>query len=153
MKTFAKVLIPAVALAAMAWCSLFIYWHLRISSAIRRLAAETETAGAVQSDSFLFLRHGAGCRALPYLVSALDPRRPPPFLERATLLIAIEVDEPRIKGDRWSPHDNFGWRINLDDSPEELRKKCERVREFWRQNGSRHHQTWRVWSRACVPND
>ena len=71
MRTAIKLAIAAVALGAMAWCCLFIYWHLKISNAIRQLEAETESVGLLESESFLFLRYNAVCRALPHLVAYL----------------------------------------------------------------------------------
>ena len=158
MKTPIKALVVAllvlIGLSMLAWTGIFLFWHFRILSAIREL--ETEPPAYSPSPAFKTLRHGAGCRALPYLVQALEPDKSPAFLERATLLIAIEAAEPPIKGDRWSPvinDDEFDWRIGLKDSVEVRARKCGRVREYWRQNGSRHHQAWRIWSRACVPSE
>jgi len=156
-KKATKVLIVTVALLTalplVAWTGTFVYWRVKIGKAIQELELLRTPA---PTHAFMTLRHDAGCRALPYLVQALEPGKSPVFLERATLLIAIEVADPPCKGDRWSPvirEGEFDWRISLEDSAESRTKKCEMVREYWRNNGSRHHQAWRVWSRACVPND
>jgi hypothetical protein len=130
---------------------MFIYWHVKITGLIRTL----ESAAGNQDGyaTYEALRYGAGCRALPYLVRALDPAKNPYFLERATLLLAIGTDEPGIKGDWWSVGSPHGreWRISLDDQPVERKLKCERVREYWFREGFRHHQTWRIWTRQCSP--
>jgi len=150
-----KLAIVLVATAAMAWSCLFIYWHLKIGNAIRRLDADTESPGMTGQDAFEVLRHDAGCRALPYLVASLDPKRTPAFLERATLLIAIEIEPPPYKGPNWmgSTEQSRPWYIAQTDSPEERRRKCDLVREYWKLKGSTHHQVWRIWSKACVPNE
>ena len=147
-KASLAVLGVVVILPVLGWTGTFLYWHFRIRREIRDLEAGS-------GGSFGSLRHEAGCRALPYLVGELDPEKPPFFLERATLLMAIEMDDPGSKGDAWSPvisEGKFNWRIAMQDSLEQRRKKCNEAREYWKHNGSRHHQLWRIWTRACVPN-
>jgi hypothetical protein len=139
MRTTLKLVIAGVALAAMAWSSLLIYWHLKISNAVRQL--EQNDSPMAGFDALQFLSREAGCRALPYLVGATDPKQPPFFLERSTALIAIILYGP---GPTPPP-----WYISTQDSPEQRARKCEMLREFWRQNGRRHHQMWRVWSSRC----
>lgn len=160
MKSPLKALLLSAAIATtivlLAWAGGILYWHFKITGAIRSLETEGGSTGDFNLEPVRVLRYEAGCRALPYLVSSLDPTLNPLFLARATTLIAIEVDEPGRKGDRWSPsisEGKFEWCITLDDSIEQRRKKCEAVREFWKAHGRSHHQTWKVWTRACVPNN
>jgi hypothetical protein len=150
LKTAIKLGIALIALAAMAWIGVAFHWHFKILAAVRALEAATRDDGY---EPYRILRHEAGCRALPYLVRALNPEKNPYFLERATMLIAIETDVPGVKGDGWWPGSPHGkaWRIALGDSPDERKAKCEAAREFWSHEGARHHQVWRVWSRQCTP--
>ena len=161
-KTALKIAVGGVALAAMSWCGLFIYWHLRIGQAIRQL--QTDTAAPPppirteadlfrrRPESFTFLRVSAGCRALPYLVAALDPRENPEFLESVAFLIAQQVDNPELIEHSNAPHPRrlkFHWPISPHDSLEQRAKKCDQIREYWRENGRRHHQMWRIWTDRC----
>ena len=44
-------------------------------------------------------------------------------------------------------------RIWNEDSAETRREKVRRIREWWRAEGGRHHQWWRVWTSACPLED
>jgi hypothetical protein len=160
MKTVLKIAIAGVALAAMSWCGLFVYWHLKISQAIRQLqtdtAVPTPPLGAEadlfrrRPESFTFLRVAAGCRALPYLVAALNPQESPEFLESVAFLIAQQVDNPELIESSKSPRRlKFHWPISPHDSLEQRTKNCDQIREYWRENGRQHHQTWRIWTDRC----
>jgi hypothetical protein len=65
------IMIPAI-LALLAWGGNFLYWHVRIHSAIRTL--ETQPTGP-EGEAALTELISAGCRSLPYLISALDPSK------------------------------------------------------------------------------
>src|SRR4029078_11771600 len=77
-RTAIKLAIVLVAAGALAWCFLFIYWHLRIGRAVRELQQGSPRAREVL--------HDAGCRALPYLVGAAKPSERLTFLAPATSL-------------------------------------------------------------------
>jgi len=161
MRTFAKVLIVVVAVAAVAWSSLFIYWHLKIQSAIRRLRADTEAPVIVKSEadifrrrpeSFRFLADEAGCRALPYLIGSLNPDYNSQFLESVTFLLFLVADAGeslRADGSPVRSPETRHWRIEQGDPVEVRMKKCELAREFWREHAPRYHQMWRIWTKDC----
>lgn len=87
MKTFAKVAGGLLVLAALAWTGMFLYWHVTILGALRTLEAQPGLVEEMRA--FKTLQNGAGCRALPYLVAALQPAKSQYFLERASLLMLM----------------------------------------------------------------
>lgn len=78
-----------------------------------------------------------GCRALPALVSELDPELSPYYLCRvADCLIEICDGE--------APREVF------DDDPGRRRESVERLRAWWAREGPRRHSWWRFWTSSCV---
>ncbi len=151
MKTFAKVLAGLLVLAALAWTGMFLYWHVTIVGALRTL--ETQPGLVQEMEAFKTLQDGAGCRALPYLVAALQPTKSPYFLERASLLIQLEGAPHPMQGPQWGPnYDPVEFRLPSEDSAAERQRKIGLIRLYWKQKGHRHHQFWRVWSKSCVGN-
>jgi len=94
--------------------------------------------------------NGAGCRALPYLVDGLHPSKNLDFLTAASAHIAYESSAPEIylyspkMSERWE-----AWKIDADTSAAERVRRCEAMRQWWREHGKGYHQTWRVWSSRC----
>ena len=151
MRTVKSVLgwtLAMIVLAVIVWTSTYLYWHIRIVGALRtfesQASAEIEAAGDTLDE--------AGCRATPYLVSALDESRPPTFLTLASTALARVAAPP---GDTMAQHMRSyermqEWRIEQSDSAALRQKKCDLIRAWWRENGGRHHQTWRIWSSQCA---
>jgi hypothetical protein len=151
MQTLKSVLASAlavVALAAIAWTGTYLYWHIRIVRALRtwetQAPAELEAASDVLNE--------AGCRSLPYLVGALDPRKNTAFLTFVTTQVAFATGDPHkpLLGNIEAREHLTEWRIEKEDSPALRQRKCDLIREWWRENGGRHHQPWRIWSSQCA---
>ena len=141
--------LAAVILAVIAWSGTFLYWHIKIVGALR--TAETQTTTA-ELQAAMDLLNEAGCRSLPYLVGSLDPRKPThvlTFLTSQVAFMAGDPDEPLLVNVKVREH--LGeWRIDKEDSPAMRQSKCDLVREWWRENCGRYHQTWRIWSSQCA---
>ena len=94
----------------------------------------------------------AGCRAIPYLVGALDPGKYTTFLTLATTHLAAAAtasDDPIIRLQR-EYEQRQEWRIEKQDPPAERQRKCDLLRAWWAKDGGRYHQAWRVWSSSCA---
>jgi len=148
-KTAAGWLVAAMVLAVIAWTGTYLYWHLKIVGALRTLDTPVIDAETEAASDFL---NEAGCRTLPYLVASLDPKRNTIFLTLVTSQIAFtaaDPGEPILSNMR--VRERLGeWRIEKADSPAERQRKCETIRDWWRENGAQYHQVWRVWSSQCA---
>jgi len=146
MKTLVGWLCAAVATAALGWVGTYLYWHVRIVGAIRTLETQAGGAGGGEGEGVLL---DAGCRALPYLVASLEPRKNPYFLKVASVQISsLAFSRAAAGGNSELPAED--WSITLDDSAAERARKCDAIQQWWLQNGARYHRTWRVWSSNCA---
>jgi hypothetical protein len=150
MKTAAKILAGAVVLAALLWTTTFLYWHVRILGAIRTMDGHpTSHEQQTASDTL----NEAGCRSLPYLFEALNPDRSPNLQIVATIHIGFIVAAPgepilyNPKVADWLEK----WQPRPEEPPDVRRRKFEALRLWWKENGPRYHQVWRVWSKECLP--
>ena len=145
MRTAIKFAIVLVALAAMCWCFLFIYWHLRIGRAVRELQQGNPRAIEVLNE--------AGCRALPYLLAAAKPSERLIFLAHTTNLILSNVyEEAHVNGPiPKTPEHDLLWSLQIEplDTLQVRTTKCRELQAWWRAEGDNHHQGWRIWSRRC----
>jgi hypothetical protein len=146
----------AAAVTVLIWGGGTLYWHVRITGALRSWEQNPKAVHHLSAaseygppDAVTLLRQ-AGCRALPYLIRRLDESRDPQFLEGLTNWIITDLawhspEDLRLLGERC-----VTWYIDKDDALPDRRVKCERIREWWRENGSRYHQWWRFWSSWCL---
>lgn len=147
MKTGAKVLAGAAALALLVWIGTYLYWHVRILGAVRTLESQ-----APLSHEGLDVLESAGCRALPYLVGALTKSKLNNqfFLMIATGRVFGAAEELAERTGNPELRERAGkWLVVAEDNPPELRAKIDAVRAYWEENGHLHHQFWRVWSSKC----
>jgi len=140
----------------LAWTGMYLHWHFKIVGAIQAMASQSPPI--VGSNAPDPLRTGAfeelsvaGCRSLPYLVGVLDKSNNPEVMGEAFLRIFTgsvppASSDPETKADLAMLEEN---RILLSDKIERRQEKADRVRAWWALNGSRYHQTWRVWSSNC----
>lgn len=153
-------LVPAIALPVLICTGVFVYWHFRITSALRLLEAKIPQkpySMAVSQElqhASEILRAG-GCRSLPYLIETVQPTREFDLLDRTTFeflwIIADGAkDGPEHARSLDELQDRFEFRIH--DSPQVKRERCDRLKAWWSANKSRHHQWWRVWSSHCRPD-
>jgi hypothetical protein len=128
-RTGLKLAILIAALAATAWSCVFIYWDFKIRRAIQGPDREVLSA--------------AGCRALPYLVTALGPQRRLTFLSDAHRFIVDRAtganDSQFLKAREFE----------VTDTIDERARKCREIQEWWRAAQPDYHQRWRVWSAKC----
>ncbi|MBI3858383.1 MAG: hypothetical protein HY293_22085 [Planctomycetes bacterium] len=161
MRTPLKALLLALAIAGTLlgsiWAGGLVYWHVRITWALR--AWERDAPSWI-------LRHrwrraietveNAGCRALPYLVNALDRDGEPEFQSGLVdLIIRILAGPPpfsaeavRIRTERYE-----AWDLDPKDTPAEREAKCARLKTWWRDHRDQCHHGWRIWSadgRCCL---
>ena len=134
MNKVAKVLAAAALLGVVAWIGTYFYWHFRLLGAVRTLEARMGTPSADDAHDVI---EAGGCRALSYLVDALDHTKNPLFLIYATGEISKSIEAAR------------DWKIVPEDRPPEMKAKCDSLRDYWKANGGLHHQWWRIWSSQC----
>jgi len=146
LKATLGVIATLLILAVLAWTGTFLYWHFKIRAAIRSVASPNPS----YEEGELLKR--AGCRALPYLVDSLPESKNQFYLMSATYMIAAEVAAPgTLRGN--VPYQlletRSSWIVQAEDGGPGLQSKLEEIRAYWRENGHRHHQWWRVWSSSC----
>lgn len=161
MKTPTKVLLitltTVVGVGAAAWAGTFFYWHLRITAAIRVMEAKlpgqmTPLSWPAELLAASEVLTTAGCRAFPYYVRMVEPAKDFEVLEYAVGWIIGGVTAGPSNGE---PNDALAetlrksFEIEYRDPLPVRRKKCERLKSWWSENGSQHHQWWRVWSSRC----
>lgn len=162
MKSPVKALILAAALGVglplVAWTGTFLYWHLRIASAVNRWERDTDVARFVQSRAYGLSQadadtlRAAGCRALPYLVDSLRPSRTLEFRQdvvRYVLHFQAALGPPEESTDEDFHRKMREWTISSADSPTQRETKCAQILEWWHRSGHQYHQWWRVWSPNC----
>ena len=151
------VLAALLALVVTVWAGALLYWHVRITSAIRLIETKHPRPGGgmgLSSDHSHATQvlHDAGCRALPYLVRRIDPSRHPEFLEELAGHVSVRVrdDDERIPA---APDPVESLLHDFPIRPEEAparRERCDRIQKWWSDEGGRHHRWWRVWTDECV---
>lgn len=164
MKTILQAGLILTSLTLIAWSGSLLYWHLRLSRALRTLEEATvvqpnyEIGGYVGDysaprDARTTLMN-AGCRSLPYLVSSLGPAQRPEYLAAAgDLIIALAA------GEHSHTCDDSAWEKRFDrflplsmyvhERPEARELKRRRIHDWWRDHGSEVHAWWRSWSACC----
>jgi len=152
MKNLSKVLFAAVFFGALGWLGMYLYWHFKVVGAIKTL--ETQAAPAQPGSPLPYSLpeeplaevRSAGCRALPYLVSSLEPSKSPAYLLGAYDLIhkCVAPSDPSQ-----APDFPVDVRPTIDDTADDRARKCRSVQDWWRARGAEYHQAWRVWKDRC----
>ena len=154
MKTPLKIVAGLLALAVVAWIGASLYWHIRIMGAVSALKTQyaptviDRTSDPLKGEAFETLT-AAGCRSLPYLIDALDSSNNPELMWDAFFRIlgaSLPPSDPDVKAQLLLLEEN---RLYLSDSSEKRREKVGRIQTWWKENGPRCHQSWRVWSSKC----
>jgi hypothetical protein len=156
MKAPAKALVIVLAalgaLPLLAWTGTHLYWRVRILGAIRVLQDQSLRDGGDASQ----VLHGAGCRALPYLIASLADSKDRSYLQTATYQITLDVTSPGW-GHGLLPPEALAqidvWVVDREDTEEEVERRIQAIRTYWRENGHKHHQWWRVWSANCAARE
>jgi hypothetical protein len=144
----------AALLSGMAWAGGLYYWHFKIERVIRYLE-DGGTSCALQPEMVSTLDR-AGCRAMPNLIRAARPDRPPAFLYIVTgQIVSVMNEEPAVRKADCDLRFNrrAEYRVELDDKPALVTAKCARLQDWWAQHGTDVHQWWRFWTGSCRPAD
>jgi|SRR6185369_9889859 hypothetical protein len=159
MKTPAKVLLitltTAMGVAAAAWAGTLLYWHVRITSALRVMDVTlpgqmTSLSWPTELNEASEVLRSAGCRALPHLIRSAESTRD---FELEEVLVGWLIGE--VTEGNGEPNDELADALRARfapvylDSPAVRRKKRDQLKAWWNENGSRLHQWWRVWSSHC----
>jgi hypothetical protein len=150
MKTIAKYAASAALLAAVAWVGTYFFWHFRLVGAVGTLESRIGTPAADDAHDVI---EAAGCRALPYLVGALDAKNQI-FLIYASGEIFKSIENLAARNALPDPallEQARDWKIVPEDNPVDMKRKCDSIRDYWKINERLHHQWWRVWSSKCTP--
>lgn len=130
----------SLALAAgLTWTAGFLYWHFTLTAAFRDLEDGMEQMEPGKADSYIELKvpgitiSDAGCRALPYLVDALDPSRKRFLLHWCSQRLPCGQELT----------------IHTTETPAEAESKCRKIREWWKLHRSEYHDSWRWWTDEC----
>jgi len=151
MKTAVRWIVSAVVLAVASWTVTYLFWHIRIVGAVRTLESKAGTPAAEEAADIV---DSAGCRALPYLLGALDYQQNQPFqiLVSKSLFSSIEfLASQSALPDPALVERARAWIILPEDGAPEIRAKCDALLAYWREHGRLHHKTSRVWTSKCVP--
>lgn len=151
MKTTLKIVAALALLVLLTWTSVFLYWHFKLSAAIRFFedqATEVPRPWDPLSDSEAFATmRASGCRGLPHLVRAIAASHDPEYQRGLSLLVffaATKADSPEADGKLQNVY-----LLSAEDTPQEHAMKCDAIRTWWKQHGTLYHQWWRVWSSNC----
>jgi hypothetical protein len=133
--------IAALGLAAVVTIGLgMLYWHREITGAVDRLRRNSDDFNA-----HLALK-GAGSRSLPYLIRELDSSEG----KRWTILVTHEltflVDRLEESGFFEEREDPRIPRVLDEDRNEDVLKKCETIRTWWRDSKEEYPPTWQFWT-------
>lgn len=149
MKSIAGYVAAAVVLAVAAWIGTYLFWHIRLVGAVRTLESK---AGTPAADDAADVVDSAGCRALPYLVGALDGARNQIFAIYATDVIVKSIEEVNARSsmlDATAISQARGWKVVPEDNPVDMKTKSDSIRAYWKEYEPFHHKWWRVWSAKC----
>ena len=149
LKDLAKLAGVCAAAFTVYWIGAWLYWHFTIIGAINAMERdiivapipEHVRAYQFKDRSGVDTLKDAGCRALPYLVDSLSPKRTMPFLTAASDMI--------IEGTGRTLHEDGHLGITLDETPESRDEKIRALQLWWRVEGKRYHQWWRIWTNEC----
>lgn len=152
----------ALTLGTLGSTGMFFYWRISIHRALREWEKEAfplhgfneyrRQSGAPPRVSRVLEQ--AGCRAIPYLVQALEGPGKPAFKECLVDRILQCLAGPVLRGKEavrfYNEHYDL-WAIDLHDSPDEREVKIRRVVAWWHDHRHEFHQEWRLWSPLCRP--
>lgn len=149
MKSIVGYVVAAVVLAAAAWIGTYLFWHIRLVGAVRTLESKAGTPAAEDAADVV---ESAGCRALPYLVGALDGAKNQIFQIYATGVIVQSIEEVNARNPSLNPTEICqarGWKVVPEDNPVDIKTKGDAIRVYWKTYEPLHHKWWRVWSPKC----
>jgi hypothetical protein len=147
MKGVLKYAAAFAVVALVGWLGGYLYWHIRLIGAIHTLEARTGPAGTDQDAADVI--HDAGCRALPYLIGAIQSTKNPSFFYFATSQLKESLHGPISRGDKELAERLAAWAVNAEESAAARQQRGDEIQAWWRQNGEPRHSTWRWWTGDC----
>jgi hypothetical protein len=143
------VVILAAMLTGITWAGGLFYWHFRIERILRYLEDGGEQCALpVDMENSLY---AAGCRAVPNLIRASKPDRPPAFLAITTHVAISLLQKPaQVPADcdlRNKARQDM--QVETDDPPAVRTAKVARLHAWWADHGNEVHQWWRFWTGNC----
>lgn len=149
MKDLAKLAGIAGAAFALYWVGAWLFWHFTIVGALDSLDRDiVVTPVPEHSRAYNFTDRSsyeklkdAGCRALPYLIGNLSNKKTVAFQTVVSDLFL------QTTGHDLQEHGDKG--ITLEDTPERRDEKIKSLQLWWRVEGKRYHQGWRIWTGEC----
>lgn len=153
-KAFGWTVAAVAALTGLLWLGSFLYWHVRITSALKTWKVERKSTSSLASYALSkdALR-SAGCRALPYVVAALESSDDDPEFQEVLMRYLISA----LSGPAPFSQESFAemgervrrWEFIASGFDLERRDKLADFRTWWRENGHKYHAWWRTWSSWC----
>jgi len=145
----ALVAVVLCTLSGMAWAGSLYYWHFKIERIIRYLEdGGPDCALPVDMENVLYK---AGCRAVPNLIRASKPDRPPAFLAITTHVAISLLQKPALNlGDCEIRNETRKeMQVETDDAPAVRSAKVAKLHAWWQEHGGEVHQWWRFWTANC----
>ncbi len=147
MKKLFGYLAAAAIVGVVVWGGGYVYWHVRLVGAIRTLETRSGPQGS-DGDATDVVRD-AGCKALPYLIGAIQPNKNPFFLAVASDLLKQSLEGPLSRGDADLNAHLSEWLMTTETRPEDRQKKCDDVHAWWREKGEPRHSGAKWWKHDC----
>jgi hypothetical protein len=147
MKNAFGTVVAILILGLLAWGGGYLYWHIRLIGAMRTLETRSGPQGT-DSDAVEIVQD-AGCRALPYLIGAMQPGKNPFFLAEASKLLKLSLQGPMLRGDVDLNEHLGDWLITPETRPEDRQKKCDELHQWWHEKGDARHSGGKWWKRDC----
>ncbi len=147
MKNAFGTVVAVVVLAGVAWGGGYLYWHIRLLGAIRTLETRSTPQGS-DADAVEIVED-AGCKSLPYLISAMQPSKNPYFLFVASDLLKKSLKGPISRGDPDVTAHLQEWLITPETRAEDRQKRCDDLHQWWREKGEPRHSGGKWWKSDC----
>lgn len=147
MKNAFGTVVAILIVAGLGWGGGYLYWHIRLLGAIRTLETRSGPQGG-DADAVEIVQD-AGCKALPYLISAMQPTKNPFFLFEASKLLKLSLQGP-IQRAQSDVADHYQeWMITPETRAEDRQKRCDDLHQWWREKGEARHSGATWWKRDC----
>lgn len=136
-------------LIGMTWTGGLFYWHFKIERVLRYMEdCGPDCALPVDQENVLY---NAGCRAIPNLIRASKPDRPPLFLSTTTHIAISLIQKPATNPKDCAIRNETRKEMQVEtDDPAPVRAaKVAKLQAWWAEHGNEVHQWWRFWSSNC----
>jgi hypothetical protein len=149
-----------VVLAGLIWLSSLLYWHVRITSSLKRWKQDRKGIVAHSFDTHeerAFLQFKAGCRALPYATAVLASSDDDPEFQEVLMeyLVSALSGPGPFSEETWSVLEERSrrWEFLASGLDLERRAKIADFLKWWGEHGREYHAWWKTWSPWCATPD